>query len=573
MKIQNLMKNIILPQYLDRLKPSKRYYGTIQKKENHWIIKAEPQVMELIRRIFRSTVDDQSGKAVIPCSKRINGDINWFMMRYPLKILTPKNWEKELDTTRGYVRKRMVISTRRVISKTPVDFKGKLYDFQKEGLTFLYNNRRCLLADEMGLGKTVQALAFLSRNGRFPALIIVPPHLLIQWKSETQRFLGKDMKVHIMKGLTPYTLPEADVYLIHYLLLREWYKDLMMFEFDTIIFDEVQELRHRGTKKYRSSDALAQTAKNVIGLSGTPIYNYGIEMFNVMNVIERGCLGTSRYFVKEWCQPHSESLIRQPNVFGRWLREEGLLIRRRKKKVLPQLPPKMRSVQEVSMDNKLYIQLITRSVQLAREIPLAEDREKSIFLMNAVQNSRRATGIAKSQHVAKFTEFLLESKEPCLLFAYHHTVIDLYKKYLAKFNPLCITGRENKKEKAENIRKFMNGDTNILIINLRTTAGLNLQRARCVIFGELDWSPAVHAQAEDRVHRIGQRDSVLAYYLIARTASDMEILACLGLKKEQFSGIMLDRMETEDEKEFSQAVAQKFMWNIVQRLRDTDDKK
>jgi len=246
-------------------------------------------------------------------------------------------------------------------------------------------------------------------------------------------------------------------------------------------------------------------------------------------------------------------------------------LRRRKEEVLSELPPKRRTIQEVAKNDNLYIKLITKSVELAEQIPLAPDMDKSMLLLMAVENSRKATGIAKSQHVAEFVKLILETGEPCLLFAYHHDVMALYEKYLKKFNPLFITGLENKEQKQENIDYFMNGHTNLLIINLRTTAGLNLQRARCVIFGELDWSPAVHTQAEDRVHRIGQKDSVLAYYLVTDTISDIEISACLKLKQQQFTGLMLDKKETESEKYISQVEAQKFMWNIVNKLRKKEE--
>ena len=80
----------------------------------------------------------------------------------------------------------------------------------------------------------------------------------------------------------------------------------------------------------------------------------------------------------------------------------------------------------------------------------------------------------------------------------------------------------------------------MLSISLRAASGLNLQRATCVIFGELDWSPAVHSQAEDRAHRMGQEDSLLCYYLVAPQGSDAAMQEALGLKVSQFVGLMGD---------------------------------
>ena len=157
----------------------------------------------------------------------------------------------------------------------PGAFAGELLDFQKQGLAFLLAARRCLLADEMGLGKTVQALAFLATTAAYPAILVVPPHLIRNWQRELQRFLSPDgqLRVHVIRGLTPYKLPEADVYIIHYLLLRGWKEVLPEQGFRTVIFDEMQELRRNGTGKYSAASLLSQSCENVIGLSGTPIYN------------------------------------------------------------------------------------------------------------------------------------------------------------------------------------------------------------------------------------------------------------------------------------------------------------
>jgi len=562
-----------MPQYLDRVKPSKRYYGTISKKGREWVIEAEPQVLELVRRVFHATDQDEKGFAIIPATKRLVGDLNWFMMRYPLKIKSFEDWNKDISEAKEYVRTRAVINSQTERISLPSQFRGKLFDFQEKGVSFMFNNKKCLLADEMGLGKTVEALAMLSKINQYPVLIVVPPHLLGQWESEIKRFLGEEIKIHIIKGLTPYTLPDANIYLIHYLLFRGWGKDLSFAGFNNIIFDEIQELRHCNSDKYNSVKSLIKNSnpEYVLGLSGTPIYNYGYEMYNVMDVIEENCLGNREYFLREWCRGWDTKVVDKPELLGKWLSEEGLMMRRRKEDVLKELPPKRRTIQKILFNDKLYIELSSKAIQIAKEIPFAPSKIVGSLLMNIVMGMRRASGVSKAQYVAEFVKLLLDSQEPCILYGFHHIVIDLYKEFLKDYNPLCVSGRENRIEKEENIKKFMAGETNLLIINLRTTAGLNLQRARCVVFGELDWSPAIHTQAEDRVHRIGQNDSVMCYYCIAPTTSDEEISQCLDLKRWQFEGIMQDKTEDEKQKMMSQIDAQKFMWNIVDKLNKSEE--
>ena len=152
--------------------------------------------------------------------------------------------------------------------------------FQQQGLAFLLSTDRALLADEMGLGKTVQALAYLATTAGFPAVLVVPPHLVRNWQREAERFLEMEggVRVHVIRGLKPYDLPEADIYIIHYLLLRGWKKVLPELGFRCVVFDEMQELRHAGTEKYSAASLLSSGVERVIGLSGTPIYNNGGEI-------------------------------------------------------------------------------------------------------------------------------------------------------------------------------------------------------------------------------------------------------------------------------------------------------
>jgi SNF2 family DNA or RNA helicase len=179
--------------------------------------------------------------------------------------------------------------------------------------------------------------------------------------------------------------------------------------------------------------------------------------------------------------------------------------------------------------------------------------------------------------VTDFLKMLLDAGEKVLVFAYHHAVFDIYQEDLKDYNPVEITGRETAKEKDMAVQSFMGGETNICIVSLRAAAGLNLQRATCVVFGELDWSPAVHSQAEDRAHRIGQKDSVLCYYLVAEEGTDEVIQEFLGLKISQFNGIMGDRAETEEDKAIAQVVATQHMSKIIEKLKqhseDSENKK
>ena len=252
------------------------------RRSNCWVIKADPNVTELCKRLFPGTVSRRRGEARFTAHRRIIADMNWLMMRYPLHVAErdQTRWTKALEEARDYVRMRQAaLRTPARIKPNKASFRGTLTAFQEEGLAFLLRTDRCLLADEMGLGKTVQSLALLSHITAYPAMVVAPAHLIRNWETEIHRFVQKEggeaLTVHTVKGLKPYTLPQADVYLMHYLLLRGWKQYLADAEIEHVIFDEIQELRHSGTEKYSAASLLADHAVRVIGLSGTPIYNRG----------------------------------------------------------------------------------------------------------------------------------------------------------------------------------------------------------------------------------------------------------------------------------------------------------
>ena len=114
----------------------------------------------------------------------------------------------------------------------------------------------------------------------------------------------------------------------------------------------------------------------------------------------------------------------------------------------------------------------------------------------------------------------------------------------------------------------MDGKTDLCCISLRAAAGLNLQRATCVVFGELDWSPAVHSQAEDRAHRIGQNDSLACYYLVSPRGSDSEMQDALGLKVSQFVALMGDRTPDRASEFLMQSEARERIRRMVEKLQN-----
>lgn len=568
-----------VPAYLRDVPAGSRTYGTLSynRRSKCWTIKGEPCVTELAKRLFPGCDGRGRGVARFTAHRRIIGELNWLMIRYPLEIreCDRSRWESALEEAREYaVRREQALSMPETATPPAESFSGELLPFQKQGLGFMLSTRRCLLADEMGLGKTVQALAFLATTAAYPAILVVPPHLIRNWQREVERFLSPDgrLRVHVIKGLTPYALPEADIYIIHYLLLRGWKDVLPEQGFRTVIFDEMQELRRNGTGKYSAASLLSEACENCIGLSGTPIYNQGGEIWNVVNIIDFHFLGDWESFSREWCYGYNTAVVAKPELLGEHLRSEGLMLRRLKSDVLTELAPKRRLVQEIDWDDAVYRELMAPVARQLKLLRATDDPSRRAIIEDAIsQTQRQATGIAKAPFVCAFVRALVEAGEKVLLMAHHHAVMDIYKKDLKSCRPMFITGRETDRQKDEAASAFMEGRTDLLCISLRSASGLNLQRATCVVFGELDWSPAVHSQAEDRAHRIGQADSLLCYYLVSPKGSDRDMQDALGLKVSQFVAIMGDDTPSREDQFIQQSEARERIRQLVRRLETEEE--
>ena len=577
---------IELPAYLARPKTSGETFGTLKKVKNdratHWIIEGDPQVAVMAKRLFPGSAGRGAGLAKFPANRRTFADLVWFLHRWPLQILTPEEFEADYQETCLYVNMRQALNANPVRTVPDVVFKGKLRPFQQEGLSWMLTNRRTLLADEMGLGKTVQALAFLATEQAWPALVVVPPHLVRHWEDKAAQFLdtgdgdhpllsqGK-LSVHVIRGTKKKeALPHAHIYIIHYLLLRAWRKELKERGIKRVVFDEIQELRHSGTEKYSAASDIASLAEDVIGMSGTPIYNRGGEIWNVLNILEYHCLGDWDSFTREWGTGYGTDTVKDPVVLGAHLRREGLMLRRKKEDVLKDLPAKRRIVEKIDADDSLFADLIRNAVSMAKEAEHLKDRlARGRAELEAINETRQATGIAKAHSAAAFVRGLVEAEEPTLVFAHHHAVVDILLEQLRDLNPVCISGRQTEREKWEAKEAFRTGKSDICIISLRSATGIDglQEHARVVVFAELDWSPAVHSQAEDRAHRDGQIDSVLCYYLVSANGTDPEMQEALGLKISQFLGLMGDEPESAEDQTLAAQAASSHMKRVLEKLR------
>ena len=190
----------------------------------------------------------------------------------------------------------------------------------------------------------------------------------------------------------------------------------------------------------------------------------------------------------------------------------------------------------------------------------------------AISSERQSAGIAKAPFVVKYIKELMELDEKIVVFCHHRIVHEILMKGLSEFNPCHIIGGQTDNQRQDAIDTFQNTDPgeimtwnkrNLLIAGIRAgNVGINLTAASYVIFAELDWSPAIHRQAEDRLHRIGQRKAVFAHYLVGEETLDDTIVNVLVDKSLEIDAIMGDEHQDYDQ-EKAKVILEKLQSRIL----------
>ncbi len=533
---------------------------TLDNYSKTWTWKVTgPRVVSMVSKLIpQSWYGEGPNEAIIPDSAANLKQIRWILERYPLEILSKSAWQRK--TTNPIVGKKTISKIEKLQRAKPgPQFRGKLLNFQKEGLDFLLKSSgNALLADEMGLGKTVETLAYLSREKQpYPTLVIAPLVTLKNWQREIGKFLKKKSRNgHIVENDVPSSiiirrgkteeLGKFDFYIINYDLLYKRFHDLSKIGIKTIVCDEVQYLRSKTTKKYSAVKKLAAlpSIKYRIGLSGTPIYNRGSEIWPIVDILRPGLLGSFKEFCEYFCFVNEKGkaiVLETKRESLRKQLQKYVMLRRRKSDVLKELKDKVRYKEVIDADTNYYFNELSNIWEkLEAEQKEAKSAfDKSASYQRAIHSERQAAGVAKLPHVINFVKNIMEIEESVVVFCHHKSIHKLLNQNLSEFLPATIIGGQSDKFRQEQIDSFQNGQTKLMIAGLRAgNVGINLNRAKYVIFAEMDWSPAIHQQAEDRLHRIGQKNTVFAYYLIGNGTLDDHVANVLVNKSFEIDSIM-----------------------------------
>ncbi len=430
----------------------------------------------------------------------------------------------------------------------------KLLPFQEsQGVPFILAHSRSYLAHQPGLGKTAQAIvAVNTRPGR--ALIICPSFLKTVWAREITDWSIKDFP---MIGVVPETAKQFDFDWRSYdfvicsdsMLIRAWVlKAIAGTSFRYCFIDEAHRFKtpeaartialFGGKFKKVQSPGVIYDIETVCALSGTPMLNKPIELWPILKAMAPWAINNMSYhnFGFKYCGAFTDDrghwhFTGSCNESDLHQRLKPFMQRIRKDDVLKDLPDKVREVIVLDKDPRMQSQIIFDE-RLSKKIDLSQVEKLETLGEYAIL--RHINGLSKVPRAAKMVaEYLFNDKgESVLLFAHHKDVVAALYQALIFYKPRVINGLVKQSERTEIQDAFQAGTCRLIIGNIDAmNLGLTLTKATRIIFCEYAWTPALNEQAEDRAHRIGQKDSVFVQYLVLPRSLDEKILTAL-LKKQ-----------------------------------------
>ena len=426
--------------------------------------------------------------------------------------------------------------------------------FQRAGIAYAASRLATLNADEMGLGKTIQAAGWLNvlakTDNAYPALFVCPASLKINTQREFNKWLVGSVSVGIA---TSADVPQTDVVIINYDILCKTLPELLSRDWATLVADEahyaknlsLQKDRRSGVVKWTGSARakclreIAEKVSRKLFLTGTPITDHPKGLYPILSMLDPAEWPARRFFgwAKRYCAAHHDgygwdfSGASHLDELQAKLRSH-LMVRRLKKDVLQELPPKTR----------VLVTLPSTKAQVAHEqehadaldAVLSEDYSDSAHELRGTRVSvqftkiaaaRHQTALAKVDRVVQFTQETLEAEDKVIVFAHHKDVVAKLREGLASYNPVTIVGEDSMTARQKAVDAFQTDSTvQVVIGNIQAAGvGLTLTAARTVIFAELAWTPGDITQAEDRAHRIGQRDNVTVYHVVLDGSLDAKL--------------------------------------------------
>ncbi|MGI1659535.1 MAG: DEAD/DEAH box helicase [Desulfitobacterium sp.] len=457
----------------------------------------------------------------------------------------------------------------------PTSLMNVLRDYQKTGFRWLKTLASYglggILADDMGLGKTLQVLAFILAEKEkssatavdvdtiSPALVIAPTSLTYNWQAEAEKFTP-DLKILVIDG-TPQerqeqfkTIDQADLVITSYALLRRDIEHFSEFTFSYCFLDEAQNIKNPQTLNAKSVQRIK--AKGYFALTGTPIENSLAELWSLFNFIMPGYLLSSQEFQRKYTLPILKG--EDPQALQELSRHiKPFILRRLKKEVLKELPPKIETEIKASLTDeqqKIYLAYLQQTKrQIAQDLATSGFAKSQIKILAALTRLRQICShpamfienySGESGKMLLFQEILadtLGSGHRVLVFSQFTSMLDIIRDYLSSENIefFYLNGSTEAFARTQMAASFNNGQGQVFLISLKAGGtGLNLIGADTVIHFDPWWNPAVEDQATDRAHRIGQNSSVQVIKLLTQGTIEEKVNAMQAKKKKLIDAVI-----------------------------------
>lgn len=439
---------------------------------------------------------------------------------------------------------------------------GELLSYQRAGVAYASNARRCFIADEMGLGKTIQAITTLEHvSNSYPAVVVCPPSLVLNWASEYERWLPSRRVATVTNRKVFPDQGSYDVVIVGYSNISHWEKERKLTGHQSYVFDESHYVKTPTAQRTKAAVKISRSAPSdglILCLTGTPVTNRPNEYASQLDILGRlkefgGLWG----FYRRYCAAYQDS-FGVWNISGHSHLDElndrlrgSCYIRRTKDQVLSELPPvvhskvvvegdpaAMKEYKKAEKDIILYI--AERARELAREQGKSMNGAAIAAMIRAEANEhlvrlsvlRRLAARAKMESAIEWIQSHIEAGKKVVVAAHHRDIVD---EIARKYTNLRIQGGMAVEDVEENKRKFQQlsiDDAPVIVLSIQAAkTGHTLTASEDCLFVELPWTPADVDQTYSRLHRIGQMGSVTSTYLLTHGTIDEEIYNLIENKR------------------------------------------
>ncbi len=440
------------------------------------------------------------------------------------------------------IRKQMLGEKSLKFSPVPKGVNATLRPYQIEGVNWLERLRLMylngILADDMGLGKTLQAIVAITQNrekNKAPSLIVCPTSLLYNWKEECAKFNSK-LKVLVVDGVPNNrkklidNVADYDVVVTSYTLLQKDLEHYKATVFSYLVLDEAQHIKNRGTRNAKSVKMVP--AEHRLILSGTPIENSLDELWSLFDFLMPGFLSTYDRFVEKYVRTSGVQLTKNLEYLRKKI--APFIMRRMKADVLDDLPAISENVYHCKLSD-VQLELYKSYAESARDelVKLVKKegfdrvqihvlatltRLKQICCHPAIfaKETAEVGDSAKYDMLLELLQTLVEGKHKTVIFSQYTRMLQIMRDDLEQKGIRFLYLDGSTKNRLDVVKNFNEDETiSVFLVSLKAGGtGLNLVGADTVIHYDMWWNPAVENQATDRVHRMGQKNSVSSYKLI-----------------------------------------------------------